>query len=384
MLAVCNNLGLLPDKFFPDQAGFDYELSPYLSSLAEYRRRLTVCSGTSHPGVDGSHASDVSFLTAAPHPGSGGFRNSISLDQVVAGHVGRLTRFPSLTLGVNVKAGRRSLSWTDGGVLIPCEDSASSVYAQLFLRGSQKELEEQSRRLKLGHSIMDVLRDQAHSFQRRLNAADRIRMDQYTTAVRDVERRLTELQQWEKKPKPKPSTTAPVDPADPSQYVEKTRLMYQMSRLAFETDSTRAITLLLDSNNSPTLSLDGANITDGYHNLSHHGRSEVKLRQLQAIDTAHMDLLAELLSDLSRVSEPTGTLLDNTMVLYGSNMGDANKHTTDNLPVLLAGGGFRHGQHMAFNRQNNYPLSNLFVSMLQQFGIETDTFRSATGAMRGL
>ena len=384
MLAVCNNLGVLPDNFFPQTAGRDYAPSAYLKHLSDFREDFTVVSGVSHPGVDGSHSSDVSFLTAAPHPGSGGFRNTISLDQLIAGKVGHLTRFPSLTLGVNAKAGRRSLSWTDGGVLIPCEDSASAVYRRLFLQGTESEIDEQIRKLQLGQSILDVLGEQARSLTRELGPSDRDRMDQFSTAVRDVERRMVELQQWQRTAKPETTAKMPVDPDDPSDYMEKTRLMYRMACLAFETDSTRSIALLLDSNNSPTISVDGAEVTDGYHNLSHHGRSDKKLKQLEAIDAAHMKRLAELLGHLKGVTEPTGTLLDHSMVLYGSNFGDANKHTTDNMPILLAGGGFRHGQHLAFDRNDNYPLPNLFVSMLQQMGVETDTFVGATGAMRGL
>ena len=386
MLAICNNLGLLPEKFFPQQGEKDYELSPYLAELAAHRDHFTVFSGVSHPGVDGSHSSDVSFLTAAPHPGSGGFRNSISLDQFIAASIGNQTRFASLTLGVNVKQGRRSLSWTNGGVLIPCEDSAAAVYRQLFLQGSQAQIEQQIRKLQLGRSIMDTLTDQAHALHGRLGAADRDRMDQFTTAVRDVERRMVESQQWERQPKPTaPADTAmPTDPAESTAYMEKTRLMYQMARLALETDSTRAITLLLDSNNSPTISVEGAEISDGYHNLSHHGRSEKKLAQLEAIDRAHMRLLGQLIGELKGITDGPDTLLDHTMVLYGSNFGDANKHTTDNMPIILAGGGFRHGRHLAFDRDRNYPLPNLFVSMLQRMGIEADRFASSTGTMRGL
>jgi len=384
MLAICNNLGLLPDRFFPQTSGRDYELSPYLQPLAEYRDQFTVLSGVSHPGVDGSHSSDVSFLTAAPHPGSGGFRNTISLDQYVAGKLGHLTRFPSLTLGVNASPGRRSLSWTAGGVLIPCEDSAAEIYRQMFLQGSRHQIDAQVRKLQLGQSIMDTLGEQARSLHRRLGASDRDRMDQFSTAVRDVEQRMVELQQWQRQPKPTTTEEMPIDPSDPSDYMLKTRLMYKMAQLAFETDSTRSISLLLDSNNSPTIAVDGAEITDGYHNLSHHGRNAEKLQQLEAIDTAHMTLLSELIGNLNQVTEPHGSLLQNTTVVYGSNFGDANKHTTTNMPIVVAGGGFRHGQHLAFDQQNNYPLPNLFVSMLQQMGIETDTFATATGTMRGL
>lgn len=383
-LGICNNLGVLPDRFFPTTVGKGYQLSPYLEELKELRDDFTVFSGVSHPGVDGSHSSDVSFLTAAPHPGSGGFRNTVSLDQFIASKIGNQTRFPSLTLGVNVQQGQRSLSWTEGGVLIPCDDSAASVYSRLFLRGSQEEVGRQIRRLQLGQSIMDSLAEQARSLERRLGVNDRDRMDQFRTAVRDTERRMFESQQWEYKDKPAPGVEAPVDPAEPSEYVEKTRLMYQMVRLAFETDSTRSITLLLDSNNSPTIRVEGAEITDGYHNLSHHGRSEEKLKQLEAIDLTHMRLLGELLRDLRGTREGDGSLLERSIVMYGSNFGDANKHTTDNMPVLVAGGGFRHGQHLAFDKAKNYPLPNLFVSTLQQMGIEVDKFASSTGTMTGL
>jgi hypothetical protein len=383
-LAVCNNLGLLPDRFFPTQAGQDYSLSPYLSHLAEFQADFTVLNGVSHPGVDGSHSSDVSFLTAAPHPARSGFRNTVSLDQCIATEIGAQTRFPSLTLGVNVESGRRSLSFTAGGVLIPCENSAAAIYRQLFLNGSQQEVKQQIRKLQLGQSIMDTLAHQAKSLSRKLAPGDRDRMDQFTTAVRDVERGLIDAQQWERQPKPLPSAEMPVDPPEKSDYMAKTRLMYQMARLALETDSTRAITLLLDSNNSPAITVNGAEIYDGYHNLSHHGRSEKKIQQLEAIDHAHMRLLAELLGELKQTSESEGSLLDHTMVLYGSNLGDANKHTTDNLPILLAGGRLRHGQHLMFDHSKNYPLPNLFVSILQQMGIETDRFASSTSTMRGL
>ena len=148
MLAICNNLGLLPEEFFPTQAGRDYKLSPYLEALRDYRNDFTVFSGVSHPDVDGGHPADNCFLTAAPHPGRGGFRNTISLDQYMAERIGHLTRFPSLTLGVNVQQGMRSLSWTSSGVLIPCEEKAADVFTRLFLRGTPEEMEQQVRRLE--------------------------------------------------------------------------------------------------------------------------------------------------------------------------------------------------------------------------------------------
>jgi hypothetical protein len=334
--------------------------------------------------VDGGHPADICFLTAAPHPSSGGFRNTISLDQYVAERIGHLTRFPSLTLGVNVTQGARSLSWTAGGVLIPCDDKPSEIFKKLFLGGSPAEVQAQSRKLALGQSIMDPLADQANRLKSTVGARDRERLDHYATGVRDLERRMVQAKEWEKKPRPVVKEAAPVDATDPKLYMEKVRLMYDMARLAFETDSTRNITLMLDSVNSPAIQVAGKPVSDGYHNLSHHGRNAAKLAELEMIDREHMKLLAGLFGSLQARHEGNETLLDRTMVLYGSNLGNANTHVTTNMPVLFAGGGFKHGQHLAFDRERNYPLPNLFVNVLQRFGIESDKFASSTGTMRGL
>ena len=384
MLAVCNNLGLLPDQFFPTGAGRDYQLSPYLEMLKEHREGFTVFSGVSHPDVDGGHPADNCFLTAAPHPGSGGFRNTISLDQYLAERIGHLTRFPSLTLGVNVSRGRRSLSWTGSGVLIPCEEKASDVFKRLFIQGSPGEVAAQVRKLELGQSILDSVAGQAKDLERNIGPKDRERLDQYFTSVRDLEQRLQMSREWEDKPKPAVTTAPPLDPADPREYMQKVKLMYDMARLAFETDSTRSVTLMLDSVNSPVIDVNGEKMSDAYHSLSHHGKSEEKLRQLKSIDQWHMKLLADLFTQLKAVGEAGDTLFDRTMVLYGSNLGNANTHVTTNLPTLFAGGGFRHGQHLAFDQERNYPLPNLFVSMLQRMGVEAGKFASSTGTMRGL
>ncbi len=385
MFAICNNLGLLPEQFFPKETGRGYALSPYLQLLREHRDDFTVFSGVSHPDVDGGHPADICFLTAAPHPGSGGFRNTLSLDQYIAERIGHETRYASLTLGVNVQQGVRSLSWTGSGVLIPCEEKASDVFRRLFVQGSPAEVQAQLRKLAQGQSILDAVGGQAKSLQRSVGARDRERLDQYFTSVRELERRMELAKEWETRPKPKVTAPVPLDPASPREYMDKVKLMYDMARLAFETDSTRSISLMLDSVNSPAIDLhDDVKITDGYHNLSHHGRSEAKIAQLKAIDEWHMKLIAGLLKDLKAVKEDGDTLLDRTMVLYGTNLGNANTHVTTNLPTLLAGGGFRHGQHLGFDVNHNYPLPNLFVSMLQRMGIEADRFASSTGTMRGL
>jgi hypothetical protein len=384
MFAICNNLGLLPDQFFPKQAGRGYPLSPYLEHLKEHRDDFTVFSGVSHPDVDGGHPADNCFLTAAPHPGSGGFRNTISLDQYMAERIGHLTRFQSLTLGVNVQQGQRSLSWTGSGVLIPCDEKASDVFRRMFLQGTKSEMETQRRKLELGQSILDAVAGQARDLQRTVGRRDRDRLDQYFTSVRDLEQRMQMSREWERKPKPRVTAPVPLDPASPKAYMEKVRLMYDMARLAFETDSTRCVSLLLDSVNSPAIEFGDVKTNDGYHNLSHHGKSAAKLAQLKTIDEWHMKLLANLFTELKAVREEGETLFDRTMVLYGSNLGNANTHVTTNLPTLFAGGGFRHGQHLVFDPEHNYPLPNLFVSMLQRMGLETDRFASATGTMHGL
>jgi hypothetical protein len=382
MLGICNNLGLLPDLFFPTGAGKDYTPSPYLELLQAHRNDFSVFSGVSHPNVDGGHPADICFLTAAPHPGSSSFRNTISLDQHIAERIGTLTRFPSLTLGVNTRS--RSLSWTGTGVAIPPEDKASEVFRQLFLQGTPEQVAAQIRKLDTGRSILDTIAAQARQLSREVTARDRDRLDQYFTSVRDLESRLQASRGWEHKPKPVVNVPEPVDPASPAAYMEKVKVMYDLARLAFETDSTRAITLMLDGVSTPVLEIPDARITDGYHNLSHHGRSEDKRSQLKTIDELHMKLLGELIADLKAVKEDEDSLLDRTMVLYGSNFGDANQHTCFNMPTILAGGGFKHGQHHAFSTSQNYPLPNLFVSMLQRMGIEEDRFASGNGTMRGL
>ena len=292
MFGICNNLGLLPGDFFPTGAGREYTPSPYLKILQDHREHFTVFSGVSHPNVDGGHPADISFLTAAPHPASSSFRNTISLDQYIAERIGTQTRFPSLTLAVNT--GARSLSWTGSGVAIPPEQSAANVFRQMFVQGTPKEVEAKLAELDTGRSILDAVADQTRDLERKVGPADRARLDQYFTSVRDLENRLQASKGWERKPKPVVKESEPRDPASPTQYMAKVAAMYGLVRLAFETDSTRSVTLMLDSVSTPVLEIRGATISDGYHNLSHHGKSEDKLAQLRIIDTWHMRLLADL------------------------------------------------------------------------------------------
>ena len=385
ILSICNNLGVLHEPFFPKGAGRDYVASPYLEPLQTHRNDFTVFSGVSFAGVDSGHPADICFLTGAPHPSSASFKNTMSLDQFVAERIGTLTRFPSITLAVNTRT--RSLSVSGTGVAVPPEDKAAEVFKQLFVQGTPAEVEAQILRLQTGRSILDTVGERANALRRSAGASDRDRLDEYFSSVRDLESRLHASQGWEKKPKPEVTATPPVDPASPAQYMAKVKVMYDLARLSFQTDSTRAITLMLDSVATPVIEgIPDVKITEGYHNLSHHGKAADKLSQLRALDLAHMKLLAKLYSDLKEVREGEETLLDRTMVLYGSNLGDANTHVNTNMPLLLAGGGFKHGQHLAFDTspERNYPMANLLLSMVHRMGIEQDKFSSSTGPMRGL
>ena len=381
MIAINQDLGFIPKRFFPETSGKDYALSPYLEKIAAHREHFTVFSGLAHPGVDGGHRADKTFLTAAPHPGRASFRNSISLDQVMANDVGHESRFRSLSLGIN---DARSLSYTQAGVEIPTIQSAAELYKKMFLQGDRKAMEAQLVRLRKKGSILDVVLGQSSDLSKRVSASDRERIDQFQTAVRSLEQRLTEAKAWETRPKPKVDETMPEYPEDKKEFFEMVRMMNDMSRLAFQTDSTRVITLFLGSVRTPGVKFDDGRSLGGYHNLSHHGKDEAKLKQLGEIEVAQMELFGELLRDLQEVDETDGSLLDNTMVLYGCHMGDANIHNNLNLPVILAGGGFRHGQHLAFNKHNNRPLANLYLSMLRNMGLETDRFASSTGTLTGL
>ena len=385
MLLISNNLGILPKPFFPQTAGRDYALSPYLAGLAEFRNDFTVFSGLSHPAVEGGHSTENCFLTGARGPTKSGFRNSISLDQFAAERLGQFTRFATLNLGVNIDKANRSLSWTRDGVLLPAEDSAPALFRKMFVQGDQAEVETQLHRLEERGSILDTLLDDTKQYSRALGRDDRARLDQYLTSVREVEERLHVAGEWEKRAKPAAAAPQPGDIQDKKLFFEKFDLMLSMAQLALESDSTRIVTLMVDAFATPVFKLHpGLDTTDGYHNLGHHGHAAEKLRQLDDADRRQIALLHKLLKGLAGKKEGGDRLLDRTMVLYGSNMGDSNTHDNTNLPILLAGGGFKHGQHIAFRRDNNTPLANLFVSMLQRMGAGTEGFSSSTGRIGSL
>jgi len=380
MIAIETNQGILPQEFFPREAGREYALTPYLEILRDFRSDFTVFSGVSHPQVDGFHQAEKSFLTAAPHPGSAGFRNSMSLDQVAAESIGDRTRIASLPLVVSTER-NRGLSFTRSGVLIPPEHNPAKLYERLFVQGTPQEVERAVEDLRLGRSLLDAVRERAKELGGRLGARDRERLDQYTTSVRELEDHLTKAEAWERKPKPRVKMAKPAEITDGGDLVGRTRLMYDLVRLALETDSTRLVTIFITTE-AIVARIPG--VSHETHSRTHHGGRPETLAELKRVEEAQFGALAGLLRGLKEAREGAATLLDRTMVLYGTCMGNANSHDNRNLPVLLAGGGFRHGQHLAFDTGRNYPLPNLFVSMLQRLGVETDRFASSTGTMRGL
>jgi hypothetical protein len=368
MIAIQTNMGILPQFFFPEKPGREYELTPYLQKLAANRGDITVFSGTSHPGVDGAHSAEKCFLTGTPHPGAGGFRNTISLDQFGAEHLGNRTRYPSLVLA-NTNEGA-TLSYTRSGAPIPSERSPKKLFQKLFVQGKPEEVAANIEALKQGRSLLDFVGEQSRRLNHVLSPGDQQRMDQYFTAVRELEQRLESSQEWEHRPKPVVTAPPPDDIDEPMKFVQRTRLFYDVIRLALETDSTRLISLFID--------------TTVIHNITHHGNRPELIEELRKHEEAQFDVLGAFLKSLSESREEGQPLLGRTMVLYGTCMGSANSHANNNLPVLLAGGGFRHGQHLAFDTNNNYPLTNLFVSMLQRLGIETNEFSTGKGTFRGL
>jgi hypothetical protein len=378
MVCICTPLGLHPPYFFPEKAGRDYPLTPYLEVLKEFRNDFTVISGLSHPDVGPSHDSIYSFLTAAPHPERrAGFRNTISLDQFAASHIGDQTRFASLPLSCE----GFSLSWTRSGAIVPSDSWPSSVFARLFLEGRPEEVQAQARRLRDGQSILDTVRDQARQMKTRLGANDRDKLDEYFTSVRELEQRLATAEKWSKRPKPRVNVKPPQNVTSPADLVGRARVWFDLIHLALQTDSTRLVSLLL-LGTSLVPPIRG--VTLGHHDLSHHGKDPSKIDQLKKVELEKLATLRDFLKKLKDTKEEGVSLLDRTTVFFSSNLGNASIHATRNLPVLLAGGGFRHGQHLAFDASKAPPLCNLYVTMLQRLGIEADRFGSSTGTLTGL
>ncbi len=378
MVCINTPLGLHPAAFFPEKAGKDYALSPYLDVVKDFREDFTVISGLSHPDVGPSHDSNYSFLTGAPHPEQrAGFKNTVSLDQFAADFLHGQTRFASLPLSCE----GFGLAWTKSGAPVPTESWPSSVFAKLFIEGRPDEVEAQKRRLQDGLSILDTVREQAKDARDAVGARDREKLDEYFTSVRELEQCLAQNEAWAKKPKPKVDAKPPQNVQNSTDLIAETRVWFDLMHLALQTDSTRLVTLqLLGTSGVPPI----PGVSLGHHDLSHHGKDPTKIDQLKKLETEKMKTLRDFLKKLKETKEDGSTLLDRTTVFFSSNLADASTHGVKNLPILLAGGGFKHGSHLAFDTKKHPPLCNLFVSMLQRLGLEVDKFGTSKGTLTGL
>ena len=369
ILAIGNHLGFYPQAFFPKEAGADYVSSQTLKNIEKHRKNFTVFSNLDD-GAHGGHSGVHAFLSGGIRKEeSGGFpEKNISLDQVAAEHSGSTARFPSITAGL---AGGTDMCWTRTGVRIPPVNNPARLFEALFVQSSKAERDLE--RTRLGHrgSVLDALRDSAKSLHGDLNSADRDKLDQYLTSVRDVERRLQMSEAWLDKPKPKPGIKAVTD--EERMHIEEMPLFFDLLTLALQTDSTRVATFEIPMGFT-TVDLDG--VTSGYHGLSHHSKGENKLDQLKVVEDYIFTQVNRLFDGLQEAK-----IFNDTLVVMGSGMSDGSKHSNKDLPVLLAGGGLKHQGHVVCpaDKHKRVPLSNLWLSSLQWFGVERERFGKSNG-----
>jgi len=376
-VGVSLTLGLHGPNLVPGgSGGSDYKPSRYLKSLQDIRDKFTVISGTSHPGVTGGHTAEGSIWSACPNSRGGGGRNTISLDQLFSKHLGHETRFPSLILNTGNET---SPSYTENGAMIPAQKDPAKLFTRLFTEDSKSEKQRLAELARSGQSVMDIIGAEAKSLQRKVGAGDREKLDQWFTSVRDLEKRLESNEAWAHKPKPKVNAERPVN-YDKNNAAAIERAMLDVVHLALETDSTRFVTLHCTSNQ--VRSLEG--VEESYHSLSHHGRDDEKLRQLAIVEQAVIDTWGDFLRKLEGSKQDGSTLLDDTMVMLTSNLGNASAHDNKNMPVLFAGGGYKHGRHLAFDQKRNYPLPNLYLNMVHRAGLEFERFSTSSTVMKGL
>ena len=376
MVNICNTLGLYADSWFPKTPGAGYEAGEYLAHIDQHRDRYTLFSGLAHKNQNGrqAHNSEITWLTSAEHPGLDGFQNTISLDQVVANHLGYVTRFPSVTLGSLTP---QSQSYTSSGVMVPAETSPASVFANMFLQGDAESVRREKQKLADGGSILDRLRTEAAALRRTVSDVDRKKLDAYFESVRTAEAELVEIQAWQQRPKPTVSAEIPADVEDPAELIARVKLMLGLIPLVLQTDSSRVVSLMIQDHsivpNVPGVSGD-------HHGLSHHGQDPDKIAQLRLIENQIVTAFAGLMDTLAAPSESGESLLDTTTVLFGSNLGNANSHSSTDLPILVAGGNYKHGQHVVHEGPNR-PLSDLFLTLLQGMDVPTEQFGHSEQAL---
>lgn len=376
MVAIGNLLGFYQPEFFPKSPGPDYEMPRLLKPLEPHRKNFTLYSGLDH-GVKGGHFAVHSFLTGVLSMDAKGMpEGNISLDQRAAEAVGGATRFPSLTIGSEDGIhGGCQMCWTRSGTRVPPIPGANELFRTLFLNESSSNRARVKDRFDLKGSILDAVNGDARSLERRLDPEDREKLDEYFTAVRHVEKQLQQQRQWSDVPKP----GAPFPEPKNTNMVDDLPLLYDLMVLALQTDSTRIATLEIGGDFESRY----FDIREGYHSLSHHGQLQEKIDSLLVLEEYQMQQFARFLERLKSTTDGDGTLLDHTMVLFGSGMANANAHTNRNLPVILAGGGFDHGEYRVLppTGLERKPLCNLYLSLLQRFGVDAESFGTSTGTL---
>ncbi len=367
-------LGWHQNAFFPKEAGRDYLMPTTLQPLSEQRDQFTVFSGLDHRAPNG-HGSWSNFLC-------GSRPESYSLDQQIADQISEKTRFSSFELTAGAGEVSKAMSFTRQGVGLPMIQRPSVFYKQLFISEADRTRSEYL--LRSGQSSLDPVREDAMRLQKSLTGRDSDKLEEYFESFRSVEKRIGRQIETINDPVPTTSYKLPsYDPITPNLQIEAEEIMYDLMTLALETESTRVISLFLHGLGQ-VFSFDGEALSAGYHGLSHHGNDPVMIRDLVAIETAHIHCFAGFLKQLSEKRNTAGkSLLDDTVILLGTGMGDASRHSNANLPTIVAGGGFNHGSHIAIDpEKKDAPLlGDLYITLMQRLGLETDSFSNASHNM---
>jgi len=373
-VAIGNLLGYQTKQLFPTTKGRDYEKTTLLEPLWDNRSQMTVFRGLDH-GVKGGHFAVHSFLSGVLNSEAQNRPDgNVTIDQYLADEIGFETRFPSLTVGSEGGIhGGCQIAWTKSGVRVPPVTNPSQLFEKLFVSDTQ---ERQARRIQenqVQSSILDSVMDEANRLSKRVNKEDKDKLDEYLTSVRDVEKRLELRQRWVSQPKPK----APFDKPANHNAVEDLPILYELIALALQTDSTRIATLEIGGDFMP----QHLGIKKDWHGLSHHGNDAEAIASLITLEKYQIEHFGKFITRLSKMNDGDRTLLDSTTVLFGSGMGDGNSHKNSDLPVILAGGGYKHGEFREVPHEgiNKVPLCNLFVDIAQKMGVETDSFGNSTG-----
>ena len=373
-VAVGNLLGFQVKQLFPETTGSAYEQTTLLKPLWDVRRHFTVYRGLDH-GLKGGHFAVHSFLSGVLNSEAQNRpQGNVTIDQFMADEIGHQTRFPSLTVGSEGGIhGGCQIAWTRAGVRVPPISGPAELFDRLFVDDSAARRERRDRDNRLQASVLDTVLGEANSLARRVNREDKEKLDEYFTSIRDVEKRLELRRRWASQPKPKPPFERPVNRSR----VADLPLLYELLALALQTDATRIATLEIGGDYLP----QDLGIDKSYHGLSHHGNDEAAIRHLITLETHQVEQFGKFIARLAAMNDGERTLLDSTAVLFGSGIGDANTHKNSDLPILLAGGGYRHGEYrrLPASGPNKVPLCNLFVDIAQRMGVAAESFGSSTG-----